>query len=160
MIKITNQQLSAFNFKIINNLLDDENRPFPVTDAFRIADFIQQIQSKLQVYHERARKIILAAGGKVDEKGQVTYDSAKDFQAADQDIKKLDSVEVELTGESLTMSSDWPKLSLKEALILRPLLSLNGKEALDAKKDGKGVEARAHLRRRIWHFCEHHTHSD
>lgn len=139
MIKITNQQLSAFNSQIINKLLDDDNRVFPVEDAFRIADFIQQIQSRMRVYHERARKIVLAAGGKVDDKGQVTYDDPGGFQKADQDIRRLDAVEVELTGESIKMSPDWPKLSLKEALILRPLLSLNGtqKEETHAEKDGK-----------------------
>lgn len=126
MIKITNQQLSAFNSSIINKLLDDDNRPFPIQDAFRIADFIQQINTKIKIYQERAKKVIEAANGEIDGKGFVTYANPDDAKTADREMTKLNSVEVELTGDPLVACNDWPNLSLKEALILKPLLRMNG----------------------------------
>lgn len=127
MIKITNQQLSAFNSEVIGKLMDDMSRPFPTADAFRLADFIQQINTKIKIYHDRARVIIESANGKIATDGVVTYANPEDTRTADREMSKLNAVEVELTGDLLVVGKDWPNLSLKEALILKPLLSLNGK---------------------------------
>jgi len=126
MFKITNGQAGAFNSPIIAKLFNDENRQFPITDAFRLADMIQSIQGRLEPYRATVKQVIDAHGGVVDEKGFVTYPSAEDVQAASDKINDLNAVEMEFPGEKISPVDGWPNLTLNEATILRPLL--NGTE--------------------------------
>lgn len=127
MFKITNGQAAMFNSPVINKLFDESDRTFPTDDAFRLADIIQQIHAKNKIYQEQARKIIDNFGGSVDDKGRVSYNEKKDALAAQMELEKLNMVEIELTGSLLKVTPEWPNFNLNEALILKPLLSMNGK---------------------------------
>lgn len=126
MIKITNSQLAAFNSETINKLMTSSDRQFPTGDAFRIADFISQIEQKLKIYQTEARKLIERSGGTFGENGQVKFISQDAKKKVDIELMNLNAVEIELTGDSLTQTDQWPKLNIQEAMILRPLLNGNG----------------------------------
>lgn len=126
MIKLTNQQASAFNSPKITQLFEDDSAKFPVDIAFKLADMLSQIQSRLPTYHQKARKIVEGHGGKVDPKGLVTYPDFEKQKAAEIDMLKLNAVEIEIHGEPVKVDESWPKIGLAEALILKPLISMNG----------------------------------
>lgn len=127
MFKITNAQAQSFSSPIISKLLNDASRPFPVDAAFQLADIIQQIHAKTKIYYEILKETIISCNGKIDDKGCVSYPDPDDRDKAELELDKLNKVEIELTGELLTKTDDWPKLSLNEAIILKPLIKMNGK---------------------------------
>lgn len=126
MIKLTNQQASAFNSNKITSLFEDDSAKFPVDVAFKLADILSQIQGRLPTYHKEARRIVESHGGKVDQKGFVTYPDFEKQKSAEVEMLKLNSVEIEIHGEPVEVDDAWPKIGLAEALILKPLISMNG----------------------------------
>lgn len=128
MIRLTNAQISAFNNPIIAKLLGSDDRRFPTADAFRLADIVSQIQPKTELFRTQAKKIIKDAGGDIDADGTVKYASPEVRFKVEVELKKLNDVEVEITGDLLTTTDDWPTLSVHEAMILKPLLNVNGVE--------------------------------
>jgi len=128
MIKLTGGQASAFNSPVIGKLFTDPKRQFPFKEAFQLSDLIQQIQEKLQLYNEQLKKIIDTTGGVVDPKnGLVSYPDSSSQLKAQALIDELNKAPIEVTGEALVMSADWPNLTLAEATILRPLIKENGR---------------------------------
>lgn len=125
MFKITNAQASAFTSPTMAKLFNDENRQFPIEDAFKLSDMIQQIQTRLEPYMVSLRKIINMYGGIVADNGIVTYPNNEQRVKAEVEVNKLNAIEVEYPGDLLTPSEGWPKLTLAEATILKPIL--NGK---------------------------------
>lgn len=127
MIKLTNAQASAFNSPIIQKLFQDENRHFPMADAFLLSDVIKGIQDRLKAYFDQMRAIVEANHGTIDEQGRVTYGENGHAQKAAEEIAALNDIALEYIGDKVKPSSDWPKLSLAEALILNPILDLKKK---------------------------------
>lgn len=123
MLKITNGQAAAFNTQVIANLFSDQSRQFPIEDAFRLSDAIQQIQNRLPAYKNQLKKIIEENGGIVQPSGLVNYPDPKKSETAQQQIDRLNAITFEVQCDSVSISADWPKLSLAEATILRPLLN-------------------------------------
>lgn len=123
MIKLTNGQAAAFNTQIIANLFADQNRQFPIEDAFRLSDAIQQIQSRLPAYKKQLKKIVDENNGTVNEAGIVNYPDPTKAATANEQIERLNKITFEVNSEPVKMSADWPKLTLAEATILRPLLN-------------------------------------
>ena len=123
MFKISNGQASAFSSPIIVKLFSDEKRQFPIEDAFKLSDMIQSIQSRLETYRTAIKKIIDSHQGKIADNGFVTYPDEDNQRAAGIEIEKLNAVEIECPGELISPSAEWPKLTLAEASILRPLLN-------------------------------------
>lgn len=123
MLKITNGQAAAFNTQVIANLFSDQSRQFPIEDAFKLSDAIQQIQNRLPAYKTQLRKIIEENGGCVGPSGLVDYPDPKKYEIAQQQIQRLNAISFEVQCESVCINADWPKLSLAEATILRPLLN-------------------------------------
>lgn len=128
MIKLTNQQASAFNSPQITKLFEDDSKKFPVDIAFRIADMIAQIQQRLPEYHKQARKTVESNNGKVDSRGVVTYPDMESQAEAEKEMLRLNAVEIEIHGDPVPIDDSWPQLGLTEAMILKPLISMNGKE--------------------------------
>lgn len=129
MIKIKNGEASAFNSPAIANLFNNDQRQFPVDDAFQLLDMINSIQIRLEPYHQTVKKIISEHHGKVDGKGKISYPDPQSQESARKKIETLNDIEIEITGNRLNPTEDWPKLTLTEAAILRPLLK-NGKESV------------------------------
>ena len=128
MFKVSNGQLSAFNSPVIASLFADPARQFPVQDAFRLSDLVQQIQTRLQTYNEHVRKTIKQGGGEIAKSGQVSYKNPEDQLKTQLEIDKLNEVEIELIGALVLITENWPKLSLAEATILRPITDGNTSE--------------------------------
>lgn len=128
MIKITNGQASAFNTQIVANLFSDQSRQFPIEDAFRLSDIIQQIQHRMLAYKKQLKKIVEDNSGKIDANGLVKYPDDKKAQIAQEQIDRLNAIEIKVPCEPVNIDINWPKLTLAEATILRPLLNDSIKE--------------------------------
>lgn len=122
MIKITNAQIMAFNNQITKDMLSSDDRRFPTADAFRLADFITQIEPKIRLCQEQTRMIIKSHGGVIESDGHVSGLTSASKQSLDQELSELNAVEVEFTGERLKPSDGWPDLNIYEAMVLKPLL--------------------------------------
>ena len=122
MIKLTNLQCSALMTKTIQNLFSDESRQFPIQDAFKLSDLLTTVQSRMKAYFEQVQKIAKEDGAKIEANGAVSNLSID----AQKKLIELNQAELEYNFEKLDITDDWPKLSLSEASILRPLLNLNG----------------------------------
>lgn len=129
MIKIKNGEASAFNSPAIANLFNNDQRQFPVEDAFKLLDMINNIQQRLEPYRQTVKKVISEHQGKIDSKGMVSYPDAQKQESARKKIETLNQIEIEISGNRLNPTDDWPKLTLTEAAILRPLLK-NGTETV------------------------------
>lgn len=125
MIKLTNGELSNFLNPALEELLDDKNRRFPTEDSFKLASLLQQIHSKLKVYQKCARDLMEDCGGTITEEGTVNFRALADRKKADEELQKLNSVEVEIEGDRLKWKVTWPELTLREAAILSPLIDKN-----------------------------------
>ena len=123
MIKITNGQASALSAQIIADLFADPARQFPVADAFHLSDAIQLIQARVPAYKKQLRKIIEDNGGMIDAKGLISYADDEGAEIAQKQIDQLNAIEIEIAVDPVAISSQWPKLNLAEATILRPLLN-------------------------------------
>ncbi len=128
MIKLTNAQASAFNSPIVGKLFADPERQFPIDDAFRLADIVQEIQNKLQVYNPQLQKVIEDTGGKIQPNGQVQYPDPESSVRAQEAINKLNAVEIEIPGQKVAIKASWPNLSLAEATILRAITENDSKK--------------------------------
>lgn len=128
MITLTNGQASAFNSNVIAKLFSDSDRQFPIPDAFRIADTIQQIQNRLPAYKIQLKKIIENNGGVVDPSGIVNYPDAEKASNAQNQVDELNKIEIRIPVDPVDVGPQWPALTLAEATILRPIL--NGTKAL------------------------------
>lgn len=125
MFKITNGEASAFNSPVLAKLFTDENRKFPIEDAFKLSDMIQVVVARMEPYRTALKKIIAEQDGEADENGFVRYPSEESRDRAKEEIDRLNAIENEYPGELITPGAGWPNLTLAEATILRPLL--NGK---------------------------------
>lgn len=126
MIRLTYAELMSFNSPVITKLLSSDSRQFPTDDAIRIAGFINQIQPMIKLYQEQARKTVEKFGGIIKKEGGVQYKDQKTQSKVESELVKLNDVEVELTGDLLTKTDNWPNLSIYEAMILRPLINVDG----------------------------------
>jgi len=126
MIRLTYAELMSFNSPVITKLLSSDSRQFPTDDAIRIAGFINQIQPMIKLYQEQARKTVEQFGGIVKKEGGVQYKDQETQLKVESELVKLNDVEVELTGDLLTKTDNWPNLSIYEAMILRPLINVDG----------------------------------
>lgn len=122
MIRLTNSQSSALMTPIIQKLFDDETRTFPIQDAFKLTDLLTAVQGRMKAYFEQVQKIAKEDGAKIGTNGAISGLSID----AQKKIAELNQVELEYNCDKLDITDDWPKLSLSEASILRPLLNLNG----------------------------------
>lgn len=123
MIRLTNVKVVAFNTPLMGKLFSDPDRRFPVKVAFRIADFIQQVQSHFKAYNDTKKNLIEKHLGKIDPKtGAVSYPNEKNAAGAVADLEELNSIEIKCDGEKVVMSDDWPYLTLAEATILSPII--------------------------------------
>ena len=126
MIRLTYAELMSFNSPVITKLLSSDSRRFPTDDAIRIAGFINQIQPMIKLYQEQARKTVEQFGGIIKKEGGVQYKDQETQSKVESELVKLNDVEVELTGDLLNKTDNWPNLSIYEAMILRPLINVDG----------------------------------
>ena len=126
MIRLTYAELMSFNSPVITKLLSSDSRQFPTDDAIRIAGFINQIQPMIKLYQEQARKTVEQFGGIIKKEGGVQYKDQETQSKVESELVKLNDVEVELTGDLLNKTDNWPNLSIYEAMILRPLINVDG----------------------------------
>lgn len=123
MIKITNGQAHhLLNHPVAQKLFTDENRYFPIIDALRIADIVEQIKIRHPAYLAAMRKIIQRHNGTAHENGSISYESLDDQRAAGTELIAINNAEIELNGDKLKINGDWPKLTLAEASILNPII--------------------------------------
>lgn len=126
MIRLTYAELMSFNSPVITKLLSSDSRRFPTDDAIRIAGFINQIQPMIKLYQDQARKTVEQFGGIIKKEGGVQYKDQETQSKVESELVKLNDVEVELTGDLLNKTDNWPNLSIYEAMILRPLINVDG----------------------------------
>lgn len=123
MITLTNAQAVAFSSPIMSALFNDKDRQFPTVDAFKLSDLFMQVETRVQAYRQKQRELIESNNGIIEKSGRVTYPTQGDELIVASELAKLNAVELEYNGSKLTMSDDWPNLSLAEATILRPLIN-------------------------------------
>lgn len=127
MFKMSNQQAMALNSPVMQNLLNDHSRCFPTDTAFKLADILHQLGPRIQTYQTSLKAIAVKHNGNIQPDGRVDFKNPSDGQNAAKEIEALASIELEYTGEKLTMTSDWPKLTVAEAMLLRPLINETNK---------------------------------
>ena len=122
MFKMKNNQAMALNSATMNDLLTDKTRCFPTETAFQISDILYQVGTRVKAYQDALKAIAEKHKGVLHPDGRVVFEDPANAPLAKADIDALGEVELEYTGEKLKMTSDWPKLTLAEAMILRPLI--------------------------------------
>lgn len=122
MLKLTNAQISVLNSPVVKNLCEDTTRPFPLDDAFRLAAILDAIGPRVLKFQEAARKIISRHGGEIGPTGAIAYPDTEMRVKASEELNLLNTVELEYVGEKLTPTKEWPKLTLAEAAVLRPII--------------------------------------
>jgi hypothetical protein len=93
MIKLKNTEI----FNLLSTNLDSLSLPVP--DAFKIAVLLNDLVPMIKIYNEQVPKL-----------------------KTDEEIRQLNDAETEFNFELLEIADDWPKLSIKEAKILLPLI--------------------------------------
>lgn len=124
-MELTNIEIMNFNSPVMQQLFTDKERIFPVQDAFRLTAFIQSLKGLQDSYNSVMKDIIEKHEGKIDPKtGIVTYPSQGDEDKAVAECNQLNEVvvNVPLPGGKFTITPEWPKLTLAEAMILKPLI--------------------------------------
>lgn len=122
MISLTNKQAAALLSQTANELFTDPTRSFPVKDSFLILSVVQEVESKVKLFREKTREIILNNNGKFAESGDITFDDIEDKLKAEKEIDCLSAVKLDYAGDLIEVKDDWPKLSIQEAMILKPLI--------------------------------------
>jgi hypothetical protein len=122
MIKLSNKNIMALLSFGVKDLISDACRPFPVKDAFRLAELLDLIEAKARVYREQIKSIIESHGGNIDNNGMVSYDSVDNRNTVEIKMGELDMVKVEIPWEPFESMGDWPRLTIQEALLLSPLV--------------------------------------
>ena len=130
MIKLTNSQLSMFNSPTVRNLFNSPDRTFPIEDAFALHALIEELQPKMKVYAKLMRQLLEKFGANPLPDGTINMIkvSQEDRKTLQEEIEKLNSVEIEIQGETVTMKPEWPSLTLGEVTILRPLINVKRTE--------------------------------
>jgi len=93
MIKLKNTEI----FNLLSANLDSLSLPVP--DAFKIAVLLNDLAPMIKIYNDQVPKL-----------------------KTDEEIRQLNEAETEFNFEPLEITNDWPKLSIKEARILLPLI--------------------------------------
>lgn len=122
MVKLTNREASGFVSPVIVELFNSKDRRFPIKDAFRIAEMIQDIQKKFKIAQDQTRFIIESGGGKIHEDGRVEYKTFEDQKNATEKLEELDGIVVSIPGEKIEQKDSWPDLSVQEAYLLKPII--------------------------------------
>lgn len=122
MIKLSNNEALSIVSKKAISLFNDDDRPFPVKDMFKILDIVKMIEVRVKLYYEQLDKINKKNNGAVGNSGIMDYKTDTDRENAAKEITELLETELEYNFEPLEIKDDWPKLSLTEAYILKPLI--------------------------------------
>lgn len=122
MIKLSNKEASALLSPIANVLFNDPNRKFPITVSFTILDIIQEAEKRIKLFRDKVKEIIEQNNGEIEENGEYKFKVVEDRKKAEDEISSLSSLEFEYSGDFLEITEDWPKLSIQEAYILKPLI--------------------------------------
>ena len=126
MIRLTNNQAQALLSKAAVNLFADSTRPFPTKDIFNILDLVEMVEKRNRTYLKQYRKIIEDNKGVIGDDQKIKYASDEDKNKAIEQLIELNEAKLEYQFEPLDIKDDWPRLSLAEASILKPLIR-NGK---------------------------------
>ena len=121
MIKLTNKEASMLLSPVAQRLFTDHRRPFPTRHTFMILDLVNNIESRIELYRKQTHEVIEKYNGVIKSDGSVACTSEKDTLELSEKLRELNDIQLEYPGELLTME-DWPKLSVQEAMILKPLL--------------------------------------
>jgi hypothetical protein len=93
MIKLKNTEI----FNLLS--ADLESLSLPVSDAFKIAVLLSDLVPMIKIYNEQVPKL-----------------------KTDEEIGQLNDTETEFNFEPLEITNAWPKLTIKEAKTLLPLI--------------------------------------
>jgi len=124
MVKLTYGQASALVSPAITGLFNDSKRTFPMNDALRMADMIEQIGQRIKAYRGQIKKLVNEHHGTVEANGMVRYEKPEDQQAFTEAVNSLNEEVLEINGYRVKPKKNWPDLSLTEATILRPILDI------------------------------------
>lgn len=123
MIKLTNGQAhQLLHSPVALKLFNDEERYFPILDALKIADILEQVKQRHPAYLDVMRKIIKRHNGTTHDNGGISYENLDDQRGAGKEIMEINNAEIEIQGEKLKINGNWPKLTLAEAAILNPIV--------------------------------------
>lgn len=123
MIKLSNKQASALISPVAKILFSDNQRPFPIRDAFLLLDLTKNIEQRIKPYRDKFSDIVNKSGGVILPDGSIKIeDEEKRFEVKKM-LSELNDTELEYPGEQLKITDEWPKLSVQEASILQPLIS-------------------------------------
>lgn len=123
MVKLTNREASGFISPVISELFSSKERRFPVTDAFKIAELIADIQTKMKVHQDQTKRIIESHNGKIQSDGRVLYKDLFDQQECTKKLDELNEIEITIQGDKVKRSDQWPDLTIQEAFLLKPIIA-------------------------------------
>lgn len=122
-VKMSNVQLNAFTSPQLRELLGDKHRMFPVQTAFAIHENLDVIRRKLKAYNETLQGIFKKHGVTVEPNGAMIYPKKDGVQQeVQQALKELSEMTIEVDLTLIKMGDDWPKLTVTEIAILRPMI--------------------------------------
>ena len=122
MIKLSNKEALALLSPTAQKLFADSSKPFPTKESFMILDLIQLIEQRIKLFHKQVNEVVEKYEGKVSAARIPVFKKETNRIAAEEEIQKLKEVQLEYPCEKFKLTDDWPKLSVEEAYILKPLI--------------------------------------
>lgn len=122
MVKLQNKQIVSFESPIFSELMASKDRKFPTEDAFKIADIVETFASRIKTYRKTVKQIIEDCGGELNGDGTLKFDLKEDKDKADEEIEKLNEIEMDYQIKKVKMTKEWPELTIAEARILNPIV--------------------------------------
>jgi len=107
-------------------------KPFPFVDAYRFNQLLKEILAKLEPFNEQAKRILEQYNCTIEPSGKINFPNSAAQINYLGELQKLYKVKIELTGEKIRPSLQWPSLTIAEVNLLEPLL--------EVEKDGKEDE--------------------
>lgn len=122
-VELTNAQLNAFSTPQLRELLGDTKRMFPIKDAFTIHENLEVLQLKIKAYNDTVQALFKKHGVTVEPNGMMVFPKKDGVQQEVQEaLKELAEMKVSVELTKLKMGDDWPKLTVTEIAILRPMI--------------------------------------
>lgn len=116
------QQVALLTSSVLNRLVNDPARPFPSQDGLMLALILAEANEKIKPFREKVQKVIDDHSGTRQANGLITYAEETSKNLAEVEIVKLEGVQIEISGSKLSITPDWPKLTIGELTVLSPVI--------------------------------------
>lgn len=106
------------NSPILNDIFTGSSRVFKVKDAHELLKLAREGNKHIEVYKETLKKLMAQHDVKFN--ATLTDVIGENKEAFNKDLKELQDTEVELNCDKLSITDDWPALTIAELSLLDP----------------------------------------